>query len=136
MTDHSQVPLSRFGKFYPRILEEPEKYILKQPELFKLIKLLRIKYGKNIFCLTNSHLEYTEHLLQSSFGPNWRDCFDVILSNCRKPLWQRGNQPFHVIDRSVKTLKGEKVDSGNTFWSFSPGKHFLEGNGVLMTEYL
>jgi hypothetical protein len=51
-------------------------------------------------------------------------------------LWQRGNQPFHVIDRGVKTLKGEKVDSGNTFWSFSPGKHFLEGNGVLMTEYL
>ncbi len=43
--------------------------------------------GTRLFILTNSHSDYTNHLLTYAHGPDWKSAFDIIIVNGRKPAF-------------------------------------------------
>ena len=47
--------------------------------------------GTKVFLLTNSHSDYTSHLMQYAFGEGWAAAFDLIVVSARKPLF------FHAV---------------------------------------
>ena len=60
---------------------------------------------------TNSHLEYTDLLLKTVFGDDWRELFDVVICDARKPLFQRSDNPFFELDSAKPDNKGEQISS-------------------------
>jgi hypothetical protein len=55
--------------------------------------------------------------------------------NCRKPLFQRGQNPFYELDSSSDSLKGKKVNTVAKLKENAERKFLLEGNAKLLTEY-
>jgi hypothetical protein len=67
---------------------------------------MELKYsGYPVFLLTNSHALYTDLVMRATLGPTWRDAFDLILCNSRKPLFHRGESPFFEVDLERTILK-------------------------------
>ena len=102
------------------------------------MKALR-QQGKVLFLATNAHPEYVDLVLSVTFGVNtgWKNYFNLILYNCRKPLFERSENPFYALDWSNQILKGQKIDSVDRFLqSIRQGRiEFLEGNAILLTKY-
>ena len=46
-----------------------------------------------------------------SLGEDWKDFFDLILVDNKKPLFQRSENPFFIMDESAKNFKGSVIDS-------------------------
>jgi hypothetical protein len=46
-----------------------------------------------------------------ALGPDWQDSFDIICADCRKPLWQRADNPFFQYDESKKDRKGSRLQT-------------------------
>jgi len=79
-------PIGNYGRFFPEIVKNPLKYIQAQPSLREsLIKLKRA--GKKLFLATNSHTEYSNLIMTTTLGDDWRSFFDIICCYCRKPLF-------------------------------------------------
>jgi hypothetical protein len=78
--------IKTYGSYFPAVVKDPSKYIIPQPELRDLLQEMR-QHGKKIFLATNSHAEYSELIMTTTLGPDWRDFFDLCLQNCRKPTW-------------------------------------------------
>jgi len=120
-----------------KIDKKPHKYVHPQPELLKVIKQLK-KKGKNLFLVTNSTPSFMTAVLKASFGDKWPKYFDVVVSNCKKPLFQQTNGAFYTYDAASANLKGRKCDtSDKLLWQCTNNDQtvFLEGNAKALTEY-
>ena len=71
-------------------------------------------------------------IMSYTLGPNWQDSFDMVCAHVKKPLFQRGEEPFYWLDKQAKGFKGNKVDSAD---KFGDNKVFLEGNAALLTSH-
>jgi hypothetical protein len=49
--------------------------------------------------------------MKQMLGPDWRNLFDLNLVKCQKPLFQRAQNPFFVIDPEQDNLKGVKIST-------------------------
>jgi hypothetical protein len=78
--------------------------------------------------------------MRATLGPAWRDCFDLIICNCRKPLFHRGESPFFEVDLERTGLKLPRgIHTAPDLWDRSlpqDNKIFLQGNAKVLTEYL
>ena len=79
--------------------QNPGKYIKKHPSLRVLLRELKNR-GKKLFIATNNHLVFTDMLMVQTLGRNWKKLFDINIINCRKPLFQRANNPFITVDNN------------------------------------
>ena len=79
-------PIANYGTFYPEIVKNPERFIQPQPELKSVLSELKSN-GVLLFLATNSHTEYLDVTMSTTLGKNWRKFFDILLINCRKPLF-------------------------------------------------
>jgi FMN phosphatase YigB (HAD superfamily) len=43
--------------------------------------------GKQLFIITNAHIEMTDFLMRNTLGEKWLDYFDMVVCNARKPLF-------------------------------------------------
>ncbi len=81
------------------------QYIFKDPELGTALHKLR-SGGKKLFLLTNSAFDFTRavmsYLLDGVVAeyPTWRNYFDFVVTEAKKPEFFTGQSPFVEIDQS------------------------------------
>lgn len=56
--------------------------------------------GKNIFLLTNSHLDYTEIVMSYLLG-NWMSYFDIVITASNKPAFFTEQHPFKKLGENL-----------------------------------
>lgn len=88
---HSVDLCHRDGAIKNIVMENPEKYIIKDPDMVPMLQQLKAG-GKKVFLLTNSLWEYTDvvmnYLVDNTHAvKNWQDLFDVIIVGGNKPAF-------------------------------------------------
>lgn len=112
------------------IMAHPDQYIIREPDLGPTLHKLKLA-GKKLFLLTNSEHYYTQsvmsHLLdgQLPYFESWRDYFDVILVDGRKPSFFNDPNPFIRLDDEgipqsgeVTSLQPRQIYSGGNIQDF------------------
>ncbi|CAN0912237.1 5'-nucleotidase domain-containing protein DDB_G0275467 [Linum grandiflorum] len=106
----------RSGSAHRGILSNPQKYLLKNQEVLRFLKMLREK-GKKLFLLTNSPYYFVDggmrYMLEDSIGcgDSWRDLFDVVIAKANKPDFYTSEHPFRCYDTERDTLAFTKVET-------------------------
>lgn len=71
-----------------------ETYFEENPRLIPFLKRLR-EANKQIFLITNSAFWYVNRGMTYLLGENWRESFDVIICQARKPSFFGAEKRFH-----------------------------------------
>ena len=124
------------------IIADPARFVIPDPDLGPTLHKLKLA-GKKLFLLTNSEHYYTEavmsHLLDERlpYFESWRDYFDVILVDGRKPSFFNDLSPFIRLDEhgqpvteEVTQLLPRHVYSGGNIQAFEEMMN-LEGAEIL-----
>ncbi|CAI9782996.1 unnamed protein product [Fraxinus pennsylvanica] len=116
----------RSGLAHRGILADPHKYLVKNGQLLRFLRMLREK-GKKLFMLTNSPYYFVDggmrFMLEDSLGylDSWRELFDVVIAKANKPEFYTSEHPFRCYDVEKDTLAFSKVDA------FLPNKIYYHG---------
>ncbi|KAL0013440.1 hypothetical protein SO802_000509 [Lithocarpus litseifolius] len=116
----------RSGFAHRGILADPHRYLVKNGELLRFLRMLREK-GKKLFLLTNSPYYFVDggmrFMLEDSLGykDSWRELFDVVIAKAKKPEFYTSEHPFRCYDTEKDTLAYTKVDA------FLPNKIYYHG---------
>ncbi|KAM7472872.1 hypothetical protein LguiA_011055 [Lonicera macranthoides] len=116
----------RSGLVHRGILSDPQKYLVKNGELLRLLRMLR-EEGKKLFLLTNSPFYFVDggmrFMLEDSLGTqdSWRELFDVVIAKANKPEFYTSEHPFRCYDIEKDNLAFSKVDA------FHPDKVYYHG---------
>ena len=92
------------------------RYLQRSEELPRLLQRLR-ESGKQLFLLTNSPFSYVNDGLRYLIGPDWRDLFDLILTDGRKPGCVRIGVPAgdgRAIAPAQQRCRGASVGAAAT----------------------
>ncbi|XP_015885556.2 uncharacterized protein LOC107420960 isoform X2 [Ziziphus jujuba] len=114
------------GLVHGGILSDPNRYLVKNGQLLRFLKMLREK-GKKLFLLTNSPYYFVDggmqFMLEDSMGQrdSWRELFDVVIAKAKKPEFYTSEHPFRCYDTEKDTLAFTKVDT------FLPNKIYYHG---------
>ncbi|XP_073272257.1 uncharacterized protein [Primulina huaijiensis] len=114
------------GLVHRGILSDPNKYLVKNGQLLRFLRMLRDK-GKKLFLLTNSPYYFVDggmrFMLEDSLRhqDSWRELFDVVIAKANKPEFYTSEHPFRCYDEEKDTLAFSKVDA------FSPNKIYYHG---------
>ena len=90
------------GKLKAEIVEDPARFIQLDSELAQTLLDQRAA-GKTILLITNSDFAYTDAVMSYAHNPylptgmTWRDMFDFIIVNARKPEFFKGTQELYEI---------------------------------------
>jgi hypothetical protein len=89
--------------------------------------------------MTNNHVPYLELVMVAAYGRDWENLFDLILVNCKQPLFQLANSPLISIDRAQVNLEGsKKITTGDELHGIildSKEKTWIGGNINILNEY-
>ncbi|KNA19154.1 hypothetical protein SOVF_063970 isoform A [Spinacia oleracea] len=124
--NHAIQHVHRSGVAHKSIISDPQRYLVKNGQLFCFLKMLREK-GKKLFLLTNSPYFFVDggmrFLMEDSlgFGDSWRELFDVVIAKANKPDFYTSERPFRCYDINQDTLAFSKVDA------FLPNKIYYHG---------
>jgi len=113
------------------VVSDIAKYIHKNEKMPTLLDRLR-KGGKKLFLLTNSEFNYTNSVmtyLLGDAGPSWRNYFDVIIVNAKKPHFFAGGTTLRMVDLRTGTLKVGKTVS------FEPGQVYSGGSLEIFNKF-
>ncbi|KAL3623848.1 hypothetical protein CASFOL_032664 [Castilleja foliolosa] len=116
----------RSGLAHRGILSDPKKYLVKNGQLLRFLRMLK-ENGKKLFLLTNSPYYFVDggmdFMLEESLGhqDSWRELFDVVIANANKPEFYTSEHPFRCYDVEKDTLAYSKVDA------FRPNKIYYHG---------
>ncbi|KAL4430736.1 hypothetical protein ABPG75_005992 [Micractinium tetrahymenae] len=78
------------GKLKAEIIQDPARYVTRDPEMAQTL-LDQRQAGKQLILITNSDYHYTHHIMSYAYdcflpqGQTWRDLFDMVIVNARKP---------------------------------------------------
>ncbi|KAK3025816.1 hypothetical protein RJ639_040722, partial [Escallonia herrerae] len=106
----------RSGLVHRGILSDPQRYLVKNGELLRFLRMLREK-GKKLFLLTNSPYYFVDggmrFMLEDSLNSreSWRELFDVVIAKANKPEFYTSEHPFRSYDVVKDTLAFSKVDA-------------------------
>lgn len=90
------------GKLKAEIVGNPGKFIRPDPDLPQTL-IDQKASGKKLMLITNSDYQYTNSVMSVSFDPflpdgmKWRDLFDFVIVNSRKPDFFKTNQSLYEI---------------------------------------
>ena len=90
------------GKLKAEIVQDPARFIQLDPELAQALLDQRAA-GKSLLLITNSDLQYTEAVMSYAHDPylpdgmKWRDMFDYVIINARKPDFFKGTQGLYEV---------------------------------------
>lgn len=130
-------PIRDKSVFFPEIANNPQKYIIPQPEMVDVLNKLR-KQGKFLFLATNAPPEFAELLMTTTLGPNWKECFDMIFAACGKPNFFSYEKELKMrrISYEAKDFCGDFVTSFDQL-SEEQGNNLFQGGSVaLLDQYL
>lgn len=101
--------MASYGTYYPQVIKNPELYIKKREDVKRLLMKLREK-GKKLFILTNSHYDYCDFIMTTSFGKDWRQLFDLCITCAKKPnFFKTETGPFFKADEAAPMFCGEEA---------------------------
>ncbi|GAB4853626.1 hypothetical protein Ancab_017817 [Ancistrocladus abbreviatus] len=124
--NHAIQHVHRSGLAHKSILSNPQRYLVKNGQLFHFLSMLRDK-GKKLFLLTNSPYNFVDggmhFLLEDSldYRDSWRELFDVVIAKANKPDFYTSERPFRCYDTAKDRLAFTKVDA------FLPNKVYYHG---------
>nr|CAB3264464.1 5'-nucleotidase domain-containing protein 3 [Phallusia mammillata] len=111
------------GQLAAEVSSKIDEYLIKD-SLRELMNYLT-NSGKKLFLITNSGYKFVDVGLKHLIGPDWRDAFDVIIVQAKKPrFFHEGTRPFKrvVLDDTENTrVSWEAVQK------FIPGQVYCEG---------
>ncbi|KAG1380926.1 hypothetical protein G6F61_003623 [Rhizopus arrhizus] len=106
------------GTLHMEVMKDISKYLERSPKLVGYIEKLR-KNGKKTFLLTNSSLPFISRgMSYLTSTDDWKDLFDCVIVNARKPEFYRSCRPF----RNANEPNWDMVSS------FVPGQIYQGGN--------
>lgn len=103
------------GLLHRSILSDPQKYLMKNSQVLRFLKMLKEK-GKKLFLLTNSPYYFVDggmnFILEDFIGDgfSWRELFDVVIAQANKPSFYTSEHPFRCYDVEKDTLAFTAVD--------------------------
>lgn len=124
--NHAIQHVHKSGLAHWKIISDPQRYLVKNGQLFHFLKMLR-EHGKKLFLLTNSPYYFVDggmsFLLEDSLGAGdcWRELFDVVIAKANKPDFYMSERPFRCYDIDKETMAFSKVDA------FLPNKVYYYG---------
>lgn len=95
----------RDGSLKTEIIADLPRYIFQDPHLSLALDKF-IQSGKKLFLLTNSEFYYTEQVMSFLLDTDnleydsWRDYFEIVIVNARKPAFFKESNPFYLVDES------------------------------------
>ncbi|KAL7077769.1 hypothetical protein ACQ4LE_003495 [Meloidogyne hapla] len=87
-----------------KVIANIADFVEKDLRISKLLVQLRVS-GRKTFLLTNSEYEYTKAVMTFLLGDKWRDFFDIIIVDARKPLWFGEGTVFREVNTETGALK-------------------------------
>ena len=112
------------GKLKGDIGADPDRFVDLDPEAALALQDLR-HAGKKLLLITNSDWTYTRAMMSYAFdrflpeGTSWRDLFDVVIVDARKPAFFTQRNPLYEVATDdgllrpvVRSLEEGKVFSG------------------------
>lgn len=98
------------GDLKARIVADPERYVELDPDL-PLALLDQRHAGRTLLLITNSDWSYTKAMMSWSMdrflpeGRTWRELFDIVIVEARKPLFFSGRFPaYRMVDEDEGLL--------------------------------
>ena len=99
------------GALKAQITADPERFVEPDPEL-ALTLLDQRQAGKTLLLATNSEWSYTDAMMSHalgrslSAGTTWRDLFDFVIVEARKPAFFSGRQAcYEIVDPAAGLLR-------------------------------
>jgi 5'-nucleotidase len=124
--------LHRDGLMKNEILGNPDKYIKKDIRIPTLLERLRLQ-EKKTFLLTNSEYYYTNGVMKHLLGNLWKEYFDIVIVNGRKPHFFGDGTTLREVDEKTGNLKLSNISSSTT--GFERGKIYNGGNLSLFKKF-
>jgi len=126
------------GGYFSDITIYPERYLIKQPNVRKWLVDLRQKHKKFLFLLTNSLPEYTNVLMNYSFGTDWVQLFDIVSVHAQKPTWFTGTHAYYSFQfkpRKHSEYPGQSDPILSEVSNLKLNGHFITGNSKMLVEF-
>ena len=111
------------GALKERLMKHPERFVEPDPELPQA--LLDLKHaGKKLLVITNSEWVFTRAMMSYAIdrflspGTTWRDLFDLVIVQARKPVFFRTENPvFEIVDDEAGLLRPytRRLDAGGIY---------------------
>lgn len=120
------------GKMHQAIIDDLDRYLPKKPDLVTFLNRL-VNNKKKLFMITNSSYKFVDKGMTHLIGPEWRELFEVTITNARKPRF------FSNVDRAFRPFRLINPVTGHYHWDQVQGfqKHgvYAEGNINLFTQF-
>lgn len=90
------------GALKAKIVADPDKFVVLDPDL-ALTLLDQHHAGRTLLLITNSDWPYTRSMMAYAFDRylpapmTWRDLFDVVIVDARKPQFFNDKQPVYIV---------------------------------------
>ncbi|XP_004444446.3 5'-nucleotidase domain-containing protein 3 isoform X2 [Drosophila pseudoobscura] len=105
-----------------KVMVNTAKYIERNPKLVKFFEKLQ-NAGKNLFLVTNSPFSFVNCGMTFLVGANWRDFFDVVIVQARKPkFFTDESRPIRLFDEKTRSHLWDRVSK------LEKGKIYYEGS--------
>jgi len=117
------------GGFFPAVKNNPELYILKRSQEFRLwLQMLR-ENGKFLYVITGSHYDFASHVASFAIGEDWKDLFDIVIFFARKPSFFVEKRPFWRLNGPVE------VESFQGWEDLETGECYSQGNWKDLNDF-
>jgi 5'-nucleotidase len=121
------------GMLKADILGDPDRFVEPDPEA-ALALLDQIRAGKRLLLITNSEWPYTQALMRYAFdrflpgGMTWRDLFEIVIVQARKPDFFSSRSPVFEIVSEEGLLRPAL--------GLTTGGAYVGGNAALVERHL
>jgi 5'-nucleotidase len=121
------------GVLKGEILADPDRFVEPDPET-PLALLDQQRAGKKLLLITNSEWSYTRALMRHTFDPylpkgmTWRDLFELVIVQARKPDFFSSRSPVFEIVNEDGLLR--------TALGLTAGRAYVGGNAGLVEHHL
>jgi HAD superfamily 5'-nucleotidase-like hydrolase len=119
------------GELKAEIIADPDRFVALDEELPRALLDLK-RAGKKLFVATNSEWHYTEPMMRYAFdrflpGSGWRELFDLVIVQARKPSFFDGQSPFVEVaaDGTLRPAAG----------ALAAGRVYKGGNAQLVQQH-
>ncbi|XP_065648392.1 cytosolic purine 5'-nucleotidase isoform X3 [Hydra vulgaris] len=130
-----------YGNLKSITVADPDKYIAKDPRIPQLLYRMR-KAGKKTFLLTNSDYKYTKEVMKFLCDcaespeegvppPQWKELFDLILVDAKKPLFFGEGTALRQVDEKTGQLR-----IGKYMGKLENGIIYSGGNSEVFSELI
>eukprot|EP01128_Nolandella_sp_AFSM9_P012527 TRINITY_DN9367_c0_g1_i1.p1 TRINITY_DN9367_c0_g1~~TRINITY_DN9367_c0_g1_i1.p1 ORF type:complete len:385 (+),score=82.41 TRINITY_DN9367_c0_g1_i1:511-1665(+) len=106
--------------YFKAIRANVSKFIEKRESVKQYFAQIKKETQTRVMLMTNSFAEYTDLLMKYAFGDDWKDSFDLIIYQSRKPYFFSSPIPQPTSNAPVSSVGSEKTKSHSVAPYHSP----------------